>query len=257
MGVQALWVGIITFIGKADYWIGTAMVGRPIVLGPLVGLALGDLSTGITIGLSLELIFMGMQPVGASIPPDMIVGSVLGTAFAITSGQGSETAIAIAFPAAVLSAFVVNVFYGIITPIMARWADTAAQEADFKKIERIHIWNGFLFDLTFAVIAGVAYYFGGETVESLLQAIPQVVMDGLQVAVGILPALGFAVLLQMIASKKVIVYFFAGFILVSYLNISTIGVVVFSLVLLAIFYSLSDFLPKKNAIESGGEDDDF
>ena len=50
----------------------------------------------------------------------MIVGSVLGTAFAITTGKGMETAITIAMPAAILSAFVVNLFYGVITPIMAK-----------------------------------------------------------------------------------------------------------------------------------------
>lgn len=256
MIAQTLWIAIITFIGKADYWVGTAMLGRPIVLGPLVGLALGDLSEGIKIGLSLELIFMGMQAVGASIPPDMIVGGVLGTAFAIISEKGPESAIAIALPASVLSAFIVNFFYGVITPIMARWSDKAAQEGNYKKIEHIHIWNGFLFDLVFAVIAGIAFYVGGSAVESFLKMIPKTIMDGLQVAVGILPALGFALLLQMIASKKVVVYFFAGFILAAYSNISIIGVVAIALVLLAIFYSLSSFLPKNVVMESG-DDDDF
>ena len=104
--LQAILIGLIVFIGKADYFIGTAMFGRPLVLGALVGIVLGDIPTGVMIGFQLELIFMGMQAIGASIPPDMIVGSVLGTAFAITTGKGMETAITIAMPAAILSAFV-------------------------------------------------------------------------------------------------------------------------------------------------------
>ena len=87
--LQAILIGLIVFIGKADYFIGTAMFGRPLVLGALVGIVLGDIPTGVMIGFQLELIFMGMQAIGASIPPDMIVGSVLGTAFAITTGKGS------------------------------------------------------------------------------------------------------------------------------------------------------------------------
>ena len=118
MLLQAVLIGIIIFIGKADYFVGTAMLGRPLVLGALVGLALGNPAAGVAIGFSLELSFMGMQAIGASIPPDMIVGSVLGTAFAITTGGGVETAITIAFPAAVLSAFIINLFYGILTPLM-------------------------------------------------------------------------------------------------------------------------------------------
>lgn len=85
--LQAILIGLIVFIGKADYFIGTAMFGRPLVLGALVGIVLGDIPTGVMIGFQLELIFMGMQAIGASIPPDMIVGSVLGTAFAITTGK--------------------------------------------------------------------------------------------------------------------------------------------------------------------------
>lgn len=76
--LQAILIGLIVFIGKADYFIGTAMFGRPLVLGALVGIVLGDIPTGVMIGFQLELIFMGMQAIGASIPPDMIVGSVLG-----------------------------------------------------------------------------------------------------------------------------------------------------------------------------------
>ena len=78
--LQALLVGLVVFIGKADYFVGTAMLGRPLVLGALVGIILGDVKTGVMIGFQLELVFMGMYAIGASIPPDMIVGSVLGTA---------------------------------------------------------------------------------------------------------------------------------------------------------------------------------
>ena len=146
MAFQAFLIGLIVFIGKADYFVGTAMLGRPIVLGALVGLALGDAATGTIIGFSLELVFMGMQAIGASIPPDMIVGSVLGTAFAITTGNGIDTAVTIAMPAAVLSAFIVNLFYGVITPIMARSADRFAEDDNDRGITMIFLANGFIFD---------------------------------------------------------------------------------------------------------------
>ena len=66
MALQAFLIGLIVFVGKADYFVGTAMLGRPLVLGALVGLALGDVSTGVMIGFQLELVFMGMQAIGDS-----------------------------------------------------------------------------------------------------------------------------------------------------------------------------------------------
>ena len=200
--LQALLIGLIVFMGKADYFIGTAMVGRPLVLGPLVGIVLGDIPMGVKIGFELELIFMGMQAIGASIPPDMIMGSVLGTAFAITTGNGVETAITIAMPAAILSAFVVNLFYGVITPLMARSADKYAAADNDKGISLIFLSNGFLFDLTFGVIAFAAFLFGGDAVSALVAAIPSWLTVGISIAAGILPALGFAQLISMIISEN-------------------------------------------------------
>ena len=70
--LQAILIGLIVFIGKADYFIGTAMFGRPLVLGALVGIVLGDIPTGVMIGFQLELIFMGMQ--AYSVQQPMISG---------------------------------------------------------------------------------------------------------------------------------------------------------------------------------------
>ena len=232
------------------------MLGRPLLLGALVGIILGDVKTGVMIGFQLELVFMGMYAIGASIPPDMIVGSVLGTAFAITTGNGMETAITIAMPAAILSAFVVNLFYGVITPIMARAADRFAEEGKYKKIEAIFLSNGFLFDLTFAVIAFVAFLFGGDAVQAVVSAIPGWLTSGITIAAGILPALGFAQLISMIMSRKVAVFFLFGFLLSAYLGVSTVGIVCFSVVIVGILLIAKDFMPAQKSAVQGGIDDD-
>ena len=50
------------------------MVERPIVLGAIVGIFLGDIPTGVIVGFQLELAFMGVWQVGAAVPPNVIVG---------------------------------------------------------------------------------------------------------------------------------------------------------------------------------------
>lgn len=254
--LQALLIGLIVFIGKADYFVGTAMLGRPLVLGALVGVALGDIPTGVAIGFELELIFMGMQAIGASIPPDMIMGSVLGTAFAITTGNGIETAVTIAMPAAILSAFVVNLFYGVITPLMARSADRFAEEDNDRGISAVFLVNGFLFDFVFALIAFVAFLFGGDAVSALVAAIPAWLTTGISIAAGILPALGFAQLISMIASRNIAVFFFLGFLLSAYLGIPTVGIVCFSVVLVGILLMVHEFAPSEKLTVMGGNEDD-
>ena len=109
MLVQAILVGLVGAFGCLDYQLGTLYAFRPIVLCPLVGLVLGDLQSGLAIGASLELLFMGSISIGAYVPPNETVGGVLACAFAIQLGQGTETAIALAMPIAVLALTIGNI----------------------------------------------------------------------------------------------------------------------------------------------------
>ena len=54
-----------------------------------MGLVLGDLQSGLAIGASLELLFMGSISIGAYVPPDETIGGVLACAFAIQLGQST------------------------------------------------------------------------------------------------------------------------------------------------------------------------
>ena len=86
MLTQAILIGLIAAFGKFDCQLGTLYAFRPIVLCPLVGLVLGDLQTGLAVGASLELLFMGSVSIGAYVPPNETIGGVLACAFAIQSG---------------------------------------------------------------------------------------------------------------------------------------------------------------------------
>src|SRR5699024_11435789 len=57
----------------------------------------------------------------------------------------------------------------------------------------------------FAILLGV------NAVEVAVNAVPDWVMDSLTLAGGILPALGFAMLFNMMSNKKLIAYFIIGF----------------------------------------------
>lgn len=48
---------------------GQHMLDRPIIIGPLVGVILGDPVTGLIVGGSLELVWMGLVGIGTSTPP--------------------------------------------------------------------------------------------------------------------------------------------------------------------------------------------
>ena len=87
--MQAIFIGIVAFIGFLECGVGNSMIQRPIVMGPLVGLVLGDVQTGLAVGATLELAFMGNVTIGAALPPEITAGGILGTALAISSHGGT------------------------------------------------------------------------------------------------------------------------------------------------------------------------
>lgn len=56
--------------------------------------------------------------------------------------------------------------------------------------------------------------------------VPQFIMDGLSVASGVLPALGFAMLANMLLNKKVAPFFIIGFVLAAYLGMPVLGIAI-------------------------------
>ena len=209
---------------------GTPMVIRPIVVSPVIGALLGDLQTGVMVGATLELVFMGAIQIGAAVPPDVLVGAGLGTAFAIQSGQGADIALALALPIAILAQSL-KVIVFIIRSWFMDLAMKLAEAGDIKKLYALNIGCLLLQCFMYFVVGFVALLFGSPAVEAFVNNIPQVILNGLSVAGGLLPAVGFALLLLPMMEKRNAIYFVFGFILISYLNLPIMAVTIMGVVL--------------------------
>lgn len=199
--LQAILLGIVAFIAQSEYALGTSLLSRPIVTGLFTGIVLGDINTGIIMGATLELAFIGSFSVGASIPPDVVTGGILGTAFAITAGAGTETALLLGLPIATLTLILKNVYLGLLIPMMNQKADLYAADGNYKGVERMHLLAGFGLSLMLALVVTISFMVGSNTISKLLAMIPAFVQNGLSVATGLIPALGFAMLARLLINK--------------------------------------------------------
>lgn len=208
---------------------GTPMVIRPIVVSPLIGAVLGDLETGVKIGATLELMFMGAIQVGAAVPPDVLVGAGLGTAFAIMSGNGTEVALTLALPIAVL-AQTIKVALFIVRSWFMDLAMKLAKDANIRGLHLLNLGGLLLQSLMYFTVAFVAILFGSDVVSAFVDNIPEVIMNGLTIAGGLLPAVGFALLLQPMMTGKNAIYFLFGFVLLAYLQLPVLAITILGVV---------------------------
>lgn len=203
--------------------IGFSMLDRPIFICPIVGWFFGDVSMGLKIGASLEAVFMGIVNIGGASAAECGIASVVGTSFAMMIGGGPEVALPLALPIGLLGQQAKNILWIGMVSWFAPVFDRLAEEGNDKKFTRVHYGVWCLNWGLYCLIPFFAILFGSDAVAKLVAAIPPVIMNGLAVCGNLLPAVGMAMLLKLLWSNKICVYFFLGFILVAYLKLPLIA----------------------------------
>lgn len=230
------------FVASLNGMTGQALTNRPIVLGPVVGLIMGNLPMGVQIGASLELAYMGVMVIGVSTAVNMAVASILGTTYAITTGKGAELAITLAVPCSLLYNLV-NQGVSLINAWLARFEIKAAEEGNFKKFEMWHylyfFWRNIFVN---TVIYFIALAIGGTAVQGLVDAAPAKLLAGLKAGTNLIPALGFAMLFNLCYSKEVVAFFMIGYVFAAYMGLDNVAVAVLgaAFALVAFFFIKDD-----------------
>ncbi|WP_067142473.1 PTS mannose/fructose/sorbose/N-acetylgalactosamine transporter subunit IIC [Oceanivirga salmonicida] len=246
-----LLLAILWFLEKM---LGTPMIIRPIIVSSLVGIILNDVQSGILMGVTLELVFIGAIQIGASVPPDVLVGAGLGTAFAILSGKGAEIALALALPIAILAQSIKIVIFIYRSSFMSK-AKKMAESGNIKGLYLLNLYGLIIQCLMYFFVAFFAILFGSEVVAEFIKVIPQPLLRGLGVAAKIIPAVGFALLLQPMLRKGNVMYFLLGFALVAYLNIPILGITLFGLILSYItVFDREIIISEESKVQSKGDD---
>lgn len=242
---MAVVLALIAMLGNGEYFLGSSMLSRPLVMCTLTGLALGHLKEGIIMGATLELAFIGSFSIGAPIPPEIISGSVLGTAFAIGAGKSTAVALTLGIPIASLVLVIKNLCFIFILPYFVHRADKHAAAGNAKGVDRMNIWGGFFsINLPIGLVVGISYILGSPMIKTILDAIPEFIINGLGIATGLLPAYGFALLLKMMVNKNNVTFFILGFALAVYAKVPVTGVAIFGACLALILTGYSSFKDK-------------
>ncbi len=220
----ALWAGI----AGIDLFNGLFHIHRPVFTGMVVGVILGDVKTGLITGATLELIWMGAVPLAGAQPPNVVIGGIIGTAFAILANVDPKIAVGIAVPFAVAMQGAITLVFTAFSPLMHK-ADEYAEDANTKGIEKINYAGMLILFVLNAIIAFLPVYFGADVAEAVVAKMPEWLIGGLEVAGGIMPAIGFAMLLKIMYKKEYMAFLIIGFVLVAYFELPILAVALIGL----------------------------
>lgn len=220
----------------------TGMV-YPVVIGTVTGFIMGDVQTGMFVGGTINLMKLGVGNYGGASIPDYMSATMLGTVFAITSGQGPEFGVALAVPIGVLL-IQLDVLARFSNLFFQKRADAAFERRDY---DRIITWNwlGVIsWGLSRSLPVFIGITLGPDVVSKIVEWMPPVMIDGMKTAGGLLPALGLAILLRYLPLKQNIAYAIMGFVLAAYLNLSILGISLIGLAIALLLYNNAEATDK-------------
>lgn len=219
--LQGILLAITAVIVGLDYWLEALFIFRPIIVSTITGIILGDLQLGLISGGIAELAFAGLTPAGGTQPPNPVLAGFMTPIIAYTAGIEPTAALGLALPFSFLMQYIILFFYSSFSFFMSK-ADAAAAKADTASIARINITTCIIVMLSYGVVVFVSSYVAQDVMATFVNSLPIWLTHGLEVAGGILPAVGFGMLLRIMMKTKYIPYLLAGFIFACFIPFSNL-----------------------------------
>lgn len=255
--ITILLIAVVALLAGMEGVLDEFQFHQPIVACTLIGLVSGYLEEGIILGGSLQMIALGWANVGAAIAPDAALASVA-SAIIMVKGLGGATdaqtvidsAIAVAIPLSVAGLFLTMVCRTLAIPIV-HFMDAAAEKGNFRGIETWQIIAILMQGVRIAIPAVALCYIPAEAVQSALEAMPAWLADGMSIGGGMVAAVGYAMVINMMATKETWPFFALGFVVACISEITLIGLGVIGVVIALVYLGLKESGGSKGNTGSG------
>ncbi len=249
--ISMILVVFVAFLAGMEGILDEFQIHQPLVACTLIGLVTGNLEAGIVLGGTLQMIALGWANIGAAVAPDAALASVASAIILVLGGQGVRgvpSAIAIAVPLAVAGLFLTMIVRTIAVPIV-HLMDAAAEEGNIRKVEMWHIIAVCLQGIRIAIPAGALLFIPAQTVQSFLESMPAWLTDGMAIGGGMVVAVGYALVINMMATKEVWPFFVIGFVVAAITQLTLIALGALGVALALIYLNLSN---KMGGSSNGG-----
>ncbi len=257
-GLTILLIIIVALLAGMEGILDEFQFHQPIVACTLIGLVTGHLKEGIILGGSLQMIALGWANIGAAVAPDAALVSVASGILMVLGLQGGSTdvttaintAITVAIPLSVAGLFLTMICRTVAIPLV-HFMDKAAEKGSIRGVEFWHIVAILMQGVRIAIPAAILCVIPPQVVTNALQAMPSWLAGGMAVGGGMVAAVGYAMVINMMATKEVWPFFVLGFVLAAINSLTLIALGAIGVSLALIYLGLKETAKSSN----GGNQD--
>ena len=197
--ISAILVVVVAFLAGLEGILDQFQFHQPLVACTLIGAATGNLTAGIMLGGSLQMIALAWANIGAAVAPDAALASVA----------------------------------------LVHAADKAAENGNIAGVERAHYLALLLQGLRIAVPAALLLAIPAQSVQHALGLMPDWLNHGMVVGGGMVVAVGYAMVINMMATREVWPFFAIGFAFAAISQLTLIALGAIGVAIAFIYLNLS------------------
>ncbi|USK36702.1 PTS sugar transporter subunit IIC (plasmid) [Bacillus sp. F19] len=241
--IQAVLIGVFCYLGSVSSpWLlgvtgGYYIIGRPLVAGLIVGLILGDVSTGILLGVAVQAAFIATISTGGTQNSEITYAAYGGIALGMLANASPGVTVTLSIGIGALGLILHNLMM-VTNSVWNTRAEKAAERGDMRGVALNNgVYPQIVNFLLRVIPVALAVYFGQGFVDDALNAIPDTVIQIMNVLGGLLPALGIALLMNLlIKDKTYLIFFVGGFGIIAFIVPNMIALTIIAVLLAYIVY---------------------
>ena len=204
----------------------------------LVGIILGDPATGLIVGGTIQLMSMGALGLGGSSAPDYGMAGMVATVLACITGTG-DVSVGLAVGVAVAMLYVqLDVLFKVYNSWVFSVVRKHAVAREYNKMLRSFFLSHLYLFLQGALPMALVLAFGQPVSDAILGFMPAWFTTGLNVAAGMLPITGFAMLLTFMPVNKFYAFLILGYVLSAYLKLPVLAIALLGAVVAVEYFQL-------------------
>ena len=147
----------------------------------------------------------------------------------------------------------ITFLFTAFSPLMKK-ADHYADTLNYGGIAKLNYLGMTILFLFYSIVTFLVVYLGAAQAAKYVAFVPKWITEGLGMAGGLMPAIGFGILLNIMLRKEYVAYYILGFVLAAYLEQPLLAIALIGVVFALIEYFLRDNIAQQKPAQTQEEE---
>lgn len=251
--LQAVLLGFFSWFLSSNLIGGTVfsqVSNKPLFAAFVCGVILGDMESAMIVGTVLQSMYIGAIAVGGvETMPSIDKVQYFAIPAAMISGGDATVCVTLALALSVINTPLTQIERNIVKVPMVHWQDHLVEKGNLKLAVWGPFWVSTIYDFAVKMILITGLCLAGtDAVVYVVNMLPEWVTEILEIFNGLLPLLGFSLLLLSLIHKYTqLIWFVFGFLLYEILGLSLVSVTLFALAIAYLQYTCQSAKKKEEA----------